>query len=346
MQKQVHGGDIYSRPYHIDFSANINPFGMPERVKAAAMEGVSQSIHYPDVTCRKLREKIALKEQIPMDWLLCTNGAAELLFALTQTLKPQKALLTAPGFAEYEQALKACGGEICFYPCKKENGFALSEDYLLLLNNDIDIIFLCNPNNPTGLTIQKELLNKILNICMEQQIFVVLDECFLEFLNEELQNPQKDRLGQMHGLLILKAFTKMYGMPGLRLGYGMCSDTELMKRVKEVLQPWNVSLPAQLAGEAALEEKEFVRKTVAFVEAERTFISDGLKTLGFVVYDSKANYLFFEGPEDLYEVCASEGILIRDCSNYRGLSNGYFRIAIKTREENEELLKLLKKHYG
>lgn len=345
MQTQVHGGDIYSREYRIDFSANINPFGMPESVKRAAIRGVEQAVHYPDVKCRELRKKISIKEQIPEEWILCTNGAAELLFALAQTLKPKRALLTAPGFAEYEQAVKAVGCEPVFYQCPKSKGFELQEDYLDALTNEIDIIFLCNPNNPTGLLIPEELLSRILRICREKQIFVVLDECFLEFVCEKLQNSQKKWLGQTPGLLILKAFTKMYGMPGLRLGYGMCSDTALLERIRQVLQPWNVSLPAQLAGAAAMEEEDFVKRTREYVETERAFLQKEIREIGFLTYPSAANYLFFEGPEDLYDVCAEEGILIRDCSNYRGLGAGYYRVAVKTRAENEELITVLKKHY-
>ncbi|MGN0335552.1 MAG: pyridoxal phosphate-dependent aminotransferase [Lachnospiraceae bacterium] len=347
MQKQVHGGDVYSKAYRIDFSANINPLGMPERVKQAAMEGIERSIHYPDVECRKLREQISYKEQVPMEWILCTNGAAELLFALTMAKKSKKALLAAPGFAEYEQALKAAGCEVSFYTCQRSQGFDIGADYPdILEKSEADIIFLCNPNNPTGLLLTEELLGKILEICKQKHIFAVLDECFLEFVGEAFQNSQKKHLKAMPELLILKAFTKMYGMPGLRLGYGMCSDTQLLERIRAVLQPWNVSLPAQLAGAAALKEEAFVKETREYVEKEREFLLTELKRLPFITYPSMANYLFFEGPENLCEVCEQEGLLIRDCSNYRGLKKGYYRIAVKTRAENEELIRVLRKYYG
>lgn len=344
MQTQIHGGDIYSREYRIDFSANINPFGMPESVKRAAIEGVERSIHYPDVQCRRLLEKLSKKEQVPKEWILCTNGAAELLFALCQTLKPKKALLAAPGFAEYEQAVKASGAECVFFYCSKEEKFHLTEDYLDDLTDEIDILFLCNPNNPTGTLIDEELLNRILKKCSEKEIFAVVDECFLDFVREDLQNSQKLKLRDMKNLLILKAFTKMYGMPGLRLGYGMCSDESLLSRMRQVLQPWNVSLPAQLAGEAAISEEEFVKRTRDYVSKEREFLTKEMIALGFQVYDSAVNYLFFEGPKDLYDFCAGKGILIRDCSNYRGLRTGYYRIAVKTREENRELLRVLESY--
>ncbi len=346
MQTQVHGGDIYSKAYRMDFSTNINPFGMPESVKQAAMKGIENSIHYPDVQCRELRNAISKKEQIPADWMICGNGAAELLFSLVSVKKPKRALLVSPGFAEYEQALKTVKCDIFFYELSKEQGFLLGEDYLRQLEQDIDMVFLCNPNNPTGLLIPKELLKKIVDVCREKKIFLVLDECFLEFISEEQQNPQKKHLHEMSNFFILKAFTKMYGMPGLRLGYGLCSDTELLYRMKQLMQPWNVSVPAQFAGIVACKEADFVEKTRIYLEKERTYLTYELKKLKFTVYDSRANYIFFKAPKDFYGICDNEGILVRDCSNYRGLTAGYYRIAVKTREENEELIRTLKKHYG
>lgn len=345
MQTQVHGGDIYSNTYRLDFSTNINPFGMPDSVRQAAMEGVEQSIHYPDVQCRILRSAISRKEQIREDWIICGNGAAELLFSLAAVKKPKKALLAVPGFAEYEQALKTTPCEIVYYELSKEHGFHLEEGYLEALKDDVDFAVLCNPNNPTGISISTELLERIIRICREKHIFLVLDECFLEFVQENIQNPQKEKLPEMSNLFILKAFTKMYGMPGLRLGYGLCSDTALLSKMKEFTQPWNVSMPAQLAGAAACRERDFAEKTRNYIHIERIKLMEKLKMLGFRVYDSQANYIFFEAPEDLYEVCAKEGILIRDCSNYHGLKAGYFRIAVKRREENQQLLEIFTKHY-
>ena len=346
MQTQVHGGDIYSKIYQLDFSTNINPFGMPESVKQAALNGIEMSIHYPDVQCRELRNAIAKKEHVSAEWIICGNGAAELLFSLVSAKKTEKALLVAPGFAEYEEALKTSNCTIQYYELIKERGFLLGEDYLDALEQEIDIAFLCNPNNPTGLLIPPALLEKIVDICREKQIFLVLDECFLEFVSDELMNPQKKILKELPNLFILKAFTKMYGMPGLRLGYGLCSDIRLLGKMHQMTQPWNVSVPAQFAGIAACEEDAFVEQTRVYIKNERLFLAEALRALHFTVYDSQANYLFFEAPKDLYDICNKEGILIRDCSNYRGLTQGYYRIAVKTRTENEELIKVLLKYYN
>ena len=168
MQTQVHGGDIYSKIYQLDFSTNINPFGMPESVKQAALNGIEMSIHYPDVQCRELRNAIAKKEHVSAEWIICGNGAAELLFSLVSAKKTEKALLVAPGFAEYEEALKTSNCTIQYYELIKERGFLLGEDYLDALEQEIDIAFLCNPNNPTGLLIPPALLEKILDFTTKQ----------------------------------------------------------------------------------------------------------------------------------------------------------------------------------
>lgn len=340
---QIHGGDIYTREYRIDFSANINPLGTPKRVLEAACAGVGHAADYPDVECRALREAISRREAVPREWILCGNGAAELIFALALAIRPRKALLVSPGFAEYEQALLAagCGCEIRFYKCRKEQGFQPGEDYLEQITDDLDLVFLCNPNNPTGLLLPEELMERIILRCREKKVLLAVDECFNGLLMQGEQVSLIKKLGEMPNLFLLKAFTKLYAMAGLRLGYGLCSDTELLLRLKQVLQPWNVSIPAQMAGIAAMEEVDFAKESCVYVSGEREFLKQGLKKQGIHFYDSQANYLFFEGPSDLYERCASEGILIRDCSNYRGLGPGYFRIAVKKRAENEELLRVL-----
>lgn len=344
MQTQVHGGDIYSKTYRLDFSTNINPFGMPDSVRQGATLGIELAVHYPDVRYRQLRNAIGTFEEIPADWIICGNGAAEVIFGLVLAKRPKKGLLVAPGFAEYEQALNTVGCEIEFYQCNPDAGYVIGEDYLDYLKKRPEIAFLCNPNNPTGLLLPVKLLEEIIDICSQQGTLLVLDECFLEFVEEKLQNPQKVRLHQTKHLFILKAFTKMYGMPGLRLGYGMCSDYEFLERMRSVLQPWNVSLPAQYAGIEALKEVDFVDQTREYVKKEREYMIDALKEMGLTVYDSKANYIFFQGPENLFQVCQEHGILIRDCSNYRSLYPGCYRVAVKLRKENDVLLEVIRQH--
>ena len=148
-------------------------------------------------------------------------------------------------------------------------------------------------------------------------------------------------LGEYQNLFLLKAFTKRYAMAGIRLGYGLCSNLAVLEKMQEAVQPWNVSIPAQAAGVAALEEEEYVDEARQIIGAEREFLRDGLRQLGFSVYDSRANYIFFRGPSGLVEHALKKQVLIRDCSNYRGLSEGYYRVAVRTHEENIKLLEAL-----
>lgn len=339
--KHQHGGDIYSTSYRLDYSANINPLGMPESVIRAAQESILQAANYPDIRCRELKKGLAQKEGVKEQQIICGNGAAELIFSLAAAVKPKKALLVSPGFAEYEQALKTCDCEIAYYELTGENGFRLGEDYLGYLQEGLDIVFLCNPNNPTGVAVEREILVKVIKRCQSLGIRMVLDSCFIDFLDCPQEADMVSLLQEFPCLFILKAFTKIYAMAGLRLGYGLCADEMLLEAVQETMQPWSVSIPAQAAGKAALKETEYVIRTRKLIGEERRWLMKQLKQLGFKVYDASANFIFFKGEEELAKKCRKRGILIRDCSNYRGLELGYYRIAVRTHKENEELIKVL-----
>ncbi|MCI7812541.1 MAG: threonine-phosphate decarboxylase CobD [Lachnospiraceae bacterium] len=338
MQMHKHGGDIYTGAYQIDFSANINPFGMPDSVREAACAGVLASVNYPDVSCRELRQKTAKKHHIPEEYLIFGNGAAELIFAVTAAIRPKKALVIAPGFAEYEQAMKAFGCEVEYYFLDEERQFQIRPSYLERIHCDIDLVFLCNPNNPTGQLIEPEFLLQVIERCRECQTLLVLDECFNEFLDQPHHYTMLPRVKEFGNLMILKAFTKIYAMPGLRLGYAICSNQMLIGKMREMLQPWNVSIPAQMAGIAALDEEEFVEKTRSFISQERVWMKQEMTRIGMQIFGSYANYIFFKGPKDLASHCREKGILIRDCSNYAGLVQGYYRVAVRTHEENRKLI--------
>lgn len=337
--RKLHGGDIYCHPDVIDFSVNTNPLGTPESVKRAVQESVAKIEHYPDVRCEALRKAISRFEQVNMEEILCGNGAAELFFAAVQAVCPQKALVIAPSFSEYEEALRSVGAEVEYYYLCEEDNFQIREDYVDKLSEEIDMIFLCNPNNPTGQTIDRDMLIKILDRCKKQNIVVILDECFLEFLDEPNRYEMSDLRGEYPNLLIIKAFTKIFSMPGLRLGYAISSNQDILEEMSWKLQQWNVSVPAQMAGVAALEKpKEYIRQTREYVSGQREYMRNIMKMMGYVVFASKANYLFFKGRPGLEKEALEAGFLIRDCQNYEGLSEGFYRIAVRTKEENERLI--------
>lgn len=339
MREQIHGGDIYGNEGVIDFSVNSNPFGAPETVLRAVRESAENIIHYPDVQCRKLKESISRFESVPVSEIICGNGAAELFFAVVMAVTPKKALVTAPAFAEYERALRAVHSEIIYCDLKKEQQFDVTEDILDQITEEIDLIFLCNPNNPTGRPVKKELVERILEKCQACGAYLVLDECFVDFMEAPYLYEMKAARETYQNLFIVKAFTKLFGMPGLRLGYGISGNQKLLGRISDILQPWNVSVPAQAGGVAALEDcGEYVRKTREYVAAEREYLKEALTSMGYTVYDSRANYVFFSGEAGLYEKALEAGFLIRDCRNYRGLMPGDYRIAVRTKDENRQLI--------
>lgn len=337
----THGGDIYRHKHTIDFSTNINFRGMPDSVKEAAQKAVEYCVHYPDSTCWKLREAIAMREGISKEHIICGNGAAELIFSLALAMKPKKALLPAPAFYEYEQALLSVDCEIQRYMMKEADGFLPQQDFIDSITSQIDVVFLCNPNNPTGMVLEKGFLEKVVGRCEACDTFLVLDECFNDFLEKSEDYTMKEYIGKSEHIFILRAFTKMYAMAGLRLGYGLCSNKDFMEKMSVVRQPWSVSIPAQMAGAVAAKEVQYALDSTAMIHKERAFMRAELQKKGYFVLDSKANYLFFKGPEDLFERCLQKGFLIRDCSNYEGLSKGWYRVSIKSPQDNRKLLSVL-----
>lgn len=342
MMKHVHGGDVYKYKHCLDFSANCNPLGTPERVKQAIRESVERLEDYPEVGCGRLKEAIAQYEQVDKEEVICGNGAAELIFSLCRAKKPKKALLPAPTFAEYEQALSSVDCEIRYYFLEEKEGFRVKEGYLEALTEDLDILFLCNPNNPTGILIERDFLEKVLNCCRDKGIFAVVDECFLDFIGEPENYTLKAYLKEYKNLFLLKAFTKRYAIAGVRLGYGLCADRETLEQMELMTQPWNVSAMAQAAGLAALKETAYVEAGRRLVFEEAAYLKGEMEKLGLKVFPSQSNYIFFKGPEKLFEQCVEKGILIRDCSNYPGLSKGYFRVAVKDHQRNEKLMEAFK----
>jgi threonine-phosphate decarboxylase len=338
-----HGGNIYSHNDMLDFSTNINLLGIPSGVVIAAKEGVDRSYQYPDPNCSNLRQEISNHEKISKEHIICGNGAAELIFSLVLAIRPQKALLPVPSFYEYDQALKIVDCEMIPYYLKEEEGFLLQKDFLEAITAQVDMVILCNPNNPTGALINPGLMEEILCRCEKQQVLLLMDECFMDFIDESERNTIKEKCQTLNYLFVLKAFTKLYAMPGIRLGYGLCRNIALLKSMKEVVQPWGVSLPAQMAGVAALREKEYVKKTKKLLQLERIYLLEKLQTLGMKTYGSSANYIFFKGEEGLHKKCYEKGILIRDCSNYKGLGEGYYRVAVRNHEDNQKLIRVIER---
>lgn len=345
--KNPHGGDLYSRPIRLDFSANTNPFGTPESVCRAVMESTGLLNQYPDPYCRELVGALADFEGVPREYILCGCGAAELIFSFCTAVKPKRALELAPTFSEYSSALETVDCQVERFPLTRESGFALTEAFVEAIEcSNCEVIFLCNPNNPTGRIIEPELLERIADLCHGRGIRLFLDECFLDLSDQGRELSLKHKLQNQPGLFILKAFTKSYGMAGLRLGYCLSSDPKLLTAMGCSVQPWNVSLPAQKAGVAALGETAFLEKTRAEIRTQRAWLKSRLEQMGFYVCPAQANYLLLHHELSMYDLLLEQGILVRDCANYHGLDKGWFRVAVRREEENRVLLETIRSILG
>ena len=337
-----HGGDVYGRPVTLDVSVNTNPLGPPPGVVRAVVDAAQLLDRYPDPHCRRLVAALADREGVPEEAILCGAGAAELIFSFCAALRPRTALELAPTFSEYAAALAAAGCRVARCALEEEQGFALTEKLLEELERkSCEVVFLCNPNNPTGRLIPPALLESILALCERRGGWLFVDECFLELSDGGRGTSLAPLLRPGRRLFLLRAFTKSYAMAGLRLGYCLCGEGALLERMGRQTQPWNVSVPAQAAGLAALGEEAYLRESRALIQSERRYLREGLEALGLTVCSSQANYLLVKSPAELSGPLLDRGILIRDCANYRGLGPGWYRTAVRRREENRTLLNAL-----
>ena len=343
----VHGGDwagYRARFGHdaLDFSANVSPLGLPQGVADAIVAALPTADRYPDPLCRELRTALSRAEQLPEPWILCGNGAADLIYRLVWALKPRRALLPTPTFAEYAAALESVGCEVKRKTLHKADDFAVTEAFVQAVNQSIDLVFLCQPNNPTGQITPPELVQRLVRRCADCGAVLVVDECFLDFLQQRDALTAKPLLQTAPNLVILKAFTKLYAMAGVRLGYALCSNTALLAKMQAAGQPWGVSSLAQAAGAAALRETAYADAVRALIADQRPRLAAGLRALGLQVIEGSANYLLFRAPETLGAALQQRGVCLRSCGNYPGLSAGWYRTAVRTAPENEQLLQTMR----
>ena len=334
-QINPHGGDTFGHPGAPDFSANINPFGMPKPVREALIRSVDAAAAYPDPYCRALKAALAEKKGLDPDALLFGNGAAELIFQFAASLpKGKKARIVCPAFSEYETALQAAGIPAKPLFLSAEKDFVPDEDLLRADPEGCSALFVCTPNNPTGLVLPADLLEKL----AERYPTVLCDLSFLE-LSDRPEQYDIPALSARHpNIVFLFSFTKSFAIPGIRLGCAVCGDKTRLKKMSEKAPCWNVSVPAQAAGLAALDCEDWLKDCTVRIRKERERLKKELSACGLKVWDSEANFLFFYSEKPLAAALAERNILIRDCSNFRGLADSYYRIAVKMPPENDRLL--------
>ena len=343
-----HGGDWagfqarYGRP-PLDFSASLSPLGLPEGVRRAAQAALEEANRYPDPLCRALRTRLGEYHHLSPEYILCGNGAADLIFRLALAKKPKRALLLAPTFGEYEHALETVGCEMEHFFLEEKRDFQVTEALLERIVPGLDLLILCEPNNPTGQVTDHALLLDILERCAQTGTLLAVDECFLDFLPHPEEYSLMDEVPAHKNLLVFRAFTKCYAMAGLRLGYCLCADRALLENMARMGQAWGVSCVAQGAGLAALEEKAYLETLRDLMERERPLLQSGLEALGCRVIPGTANFLLFQSPvPNLKERLGEKGISIRSCRDFLGLGQGWYRVCVRTGEDNRRLLSAIR----
>ncbi|WP_301871125.1 pyridoxal phosphate-dependent aminotransferase [Collinsella tanakaei] len=343
-----HGGDIWTQRERwgeavLDLSANTNPLGMSPAAARAARDAVETSDRYPDPRCRRLAFAIAKQAGTDPGWVLCGNGAADLIWRLCLAEAPRRVLVAAPTFSEYAAAARAAGASVEEVALSEKRDFDLDCSFVDAVAPGIDMVFVCNPNNPTGRTVAPQVLDKLIDRCAAVGARLVVDECFLGF-TASCGDTLDARVASSPHVVVLHAFTKLHGMAGLRLGYLLSSDEDLVRRVYLAGPPWPVSTPAQAAGVAALSDHEFVARTRELIDIERPRMMALLAAAGCRVVSGEANYVLFRlmrdaAPmADAADVLARAGVIVRDCSNYTGLDSSWVRACVRGRAESDALL--------
>ena len=380
-EMDFHGGNIYkvfrekNLKEILDYSSNINPYGIPESLKSRIIENLEILERYPDPDYVELREKLAHLNKIDISDIVLGNGATEIIFLFMKVINPKKILIVSPTFGEYERAVKAVGTsrnsidlscsddnknienkeiEIEYFELKESDDFKLNIGNLKnQLEKKYDLLIICNPNNPTGKFLKLAQTEEILKECNKYDTKLFIDEAFIEFLADGMKESIINTEENKKNLFVTRAFTKFFAIPGLRLGYGMYFDKELEQKISEKKEPWSVNNIAELAGLTVLDDTEYIEKTLKWITKEKIYMYEKLNEIsGIKVYETEVNFitgkidekLFSEGlnVKVLREKMLEQGILIRDASNFKFLDERFFRLAIKDRTSNDRVIEAMK----
>jgi threonine-phosphate decarboxylase len=354
----VHGGEVWEIAEEtglsvedlVDFSSSINPLGPSPRALEAIKNSFDKITLYPDSNSTALREALACHfGNINKNNVIVGNGSTELIYLFAQVFlkRGDVALVAAPSFGEYANAIVKSGG--------KSKHLKLTHDFQIELNAFLEemeglrAIFLCNPNNPTSMLIPDNTLREIIEKALEEEVVVLLDEDFIEFVEDEKRHSLVNRISKYPNVFVLRTFTKFYGLTGLRVGYGI-ADEETIEVFSKAKMPWNVNSLAQAAARAAMADKEHSRRTIELMKEEKKFLSNELSRIdGFHVFPADTNFILVDvrktgfRASQLREKMIRHGLLVRDCSSFIGLDTFYVRVAVRTRKENERLLDAFRK---
>jgi len=349
MEKLSHGGNIweliekykFKKEEIIDFSSNINPFFDISKIKKIINLSLDEICFYPESEYKKTREKIGEKFCLSYKNIIPGNGSIELIYLLPKALNLKRTLIPIPTFSEYERAVKINRGKVAFLETNEEEDFRIDINRILNLIPYVDSIFLCNPNNPTGSFVEREYILGIAKK-MGDNKFLIVDEAFIDFT-------EKDsiiyKVKKFKNILILRTLTKIFPIPGIRIGY-LCGNEDIVEKISKFQYPWNVNSIAKSLLEKLIDID--LKKIKEKVKKEKDYLYENLDRMKEIkLFKGEANFLLIKFGEDIdlkyiVDRLKLKGILVRECSNIKGLYGNFIRISVRKREENKRLIKELK----
>ena len=353
-----HGSDLEAieKCYHIkkediiSFSANVNPLGISYQLRSTLADNLDAITTYPDREYTALRTCIATYAGTQPENVIVGNGSTELISLFIQTKHPKKALVLGPTYSEYEREIALGGGTTLYYPLKEEHEFHMDvEDFCSHLSDQLELLVLCNPNNPTSTAITCSQMRRILDACLQYGIFMMVDETYVEFAPEEKDVTSIPLTNYYTNLIILRGTSKFFAAPGLRLGYAVTGNQDLIKAINTRKNPWTINSLAEIAGRLMFPDEEYIRHTRELICGERDRLFNELSTWDSVtVYEASANFILMKirkpgiTSQDLFDHCIRKGLMIRDCSTFPFLDDHFVRFCVMLPEQNDRLLEAFK----
>jgi threonine-phosphate decarboxylase len=333
----------------VSFSANVNPLGLSGRIKEELPLHMDVICSYPDREYAKLRSVIATYCDTTPESIIVGNGSTELISLFIKMIAPKKAMIIGPTYSEYERELSLGGGSSLYFPLKEEDDFMLNVDELIgSLNESIDMLIMCNPNNPTSSAVTRSEMRRILDACKRHDIFVMVDETYIEFAENYDKINCVSLTSSYNNICLLRGISKFFAAPGLRLGYAICGNADLMSDIAAIKDPWTINSLAEAAGRIMFTDTEYIKATKELIAAERARVTAALRdTDGLKVYEPVANFVLCRITKEnvdadiLFDNCIRQNMMIRNCSSFPFLDNSYFRICFMNPADNDKLLKVI-----
>lgn len=333
----------------VSFSANVNPLGISGTLKKELSDNLDVITSYPDREYTDLREAIALYIGSEAKYIAVGNGSTELISIMMQITKPRHALLLAPSYSEYEHELTIAGGNYEYFELKESNNFVPDYDELIgKLTPSIDLLIMCNPNNPTSYGISRGDMSAILSHCKENNITVMVDETYVEFAPDVSDISSVSLTYEYDNLIILRGISKFFAAPGLRLGYAVSTDTQLLDTINAKKNPWTINSLAAVAGRIMFTDTEYIKATRQLILSERNKIMTFLNTKkDLKYYVPYGNFILVNilrddiTAQDVFENAIKEGLMIRNCASFQFLNEHYFRFCFMMPDDNQKLLTVI-----